>query len=262
MDKELIAHRFTKATHKYAREAVVQQHIAQRMANMIADFGYGNRHASEGRHSVNKIYEVGCGTGNLSRHLLTLFSPDEVIFNDLCPSMGEYVSDVLACHPPIKSSFLAGDAEAIQMPSAVDLVASCSAFQWFVALDEFIKRAHRSLNEHGLFAFSTFGPSNMSEIKALTGQGLHYYTFDSYQKMLSPYFEILHLEEEIYTPLFKNPMEVLKHLQRTGVTGTSQFVWTPGKLRTFIKEYSDNFTADSGEVRLTYHPIYVVARKK
>lgn len=48
----------------------------------------------------------------------------------------------------------------------------------------------------GLLAFSTFGATNMHEIRQLTGHGLDYLSVEELQA-LSPGFDILHAEEEV-----------------------------------------------------------------
>jgi len=55
---------------------------------------------------------------------------------------------------------------------------------------------------------------------------------------------------------------VLKHLKQTGVTGTEKRIWTRSRLQSFCKEYTTRFSDAAGNVNLTYHPIYIIARKK
>ena len=61
---------------------------------------------------------------------------------------------------------------------------------------QFFTRCHQALVADGLLAFSTFGATNMHEIRQLTGHGLDYLSIEELQALLSPGFDILHTEEE------------------------------------------------------------------
>ena len=69
--------------------------------------------------------------------------------------------------------------------------------QWFNDPGAFFTRCHQALVADGLLAFSTFGATNMHEIRQLTGHGLDYPSIKELQALLSPGFDILHAEEEV-----------------------------------------------------------------
>ena len=75
-------------------------------------------------------------------------------------------------------------------------------------------------------------------------------------------FEIIYAEEEIVILPFGTPLEVLQHLKQTGVTGTEKRVWTRGRLQNFCNEYIRMYSNTDHSVSLTYHPIYIIARKR
>lgn len=159
-------------------------------------------------------------------------------------------------------SFLPCDAETLDFPQGTDLITSCSTLQWFADTERFFARCHHFLSDGGILAFSTFGKKNMREIHTLTGHGLEYLSLDNLKVLLSPRFEILYAEEEIVSLPFGTPLEVLRHLKQTGVTGTEKRVWTRGRLQSFCDEYIRMYGNDDRSVSLTYHPIYVLARKR
>ena len=55
---------------------------------------------------------------------------------------------------------------------------------------------------------------------------------------------------------------LLYHLKQTGVTGTCNRAWTRSKLSLFCQEYERLFSPGKGSVSLTYHPIYIIAKKR
>ena len=61
-----------------------------------------------------------------------------------------------------------------------------------------------------------------------------------------------------YTLHFDSPIDLLRHLRDTGVTGT------PGNRHkgfNFIKRYRETF-GETQEITLTYCPVYIIAHKK
>lgn len=254
MNKQRIAERFSKASATYPREANVQRQIADKMIHLLA------QHIPS---PCSKVIEFGCGTGIYSRMLLHTLHPEELLLNDLCPQM-EYCCEDLLREKQV--SFLPGDAESVFFPNESTLITSCSALQWFESPENFFKRCNALLNNQGYFAFSTFGKENMKEIRELTGKGLFYRSREELETSLSLHFDILHSEEELIPLSFEDPMKVLYHLKQTGVNGLSSSTsaespWTRRDLHRFCERYTQQSNQDTS-VSLTYHPIYIIAKKK
>ena len=300
IDKALVARRFAHARDTYGSEARAQQQVAEKMLRLLTAYACTSATAPDGNGdrqqprnaalSFRHIAEFGCGTGCYSRLLLRTLQPETLLLNDLCPEMEECIHDLLTgggrlpCAPQAGNasgvlydadvelygsspattavSFLPCDAETLDFPQGTDLITSCSTLQWFADTERFFARCHRFLSDGGILAFSTFGKKNMREIHTLTGHGLEYLSLDNLKVLLSPRFEILYAEEEIVSLPFGTPLEVLRHLKQTGVTGTEKRVWTRGRLQSFCDEYIRMCGNDDRSVSLTYHPIYVIARKR
>ena len=234
-----------------------------------------------------KVIEFGCGTGIYSRMLFQTLRPEMLLLNDLCPEMKYCCEDLLKKE---QVSFLPGDAETAPFPAESTLITSCSALQWFESPENFFERCNTLLNNQGYFAFSTFGKENMKEIRELTGNGLPYRSREELEVALSPHFDILYSEEELIPLSFEDPIKVLYHLKQTGVNGLStqssptgkqendlcssdnnsknnfknnlpQQQWTRRDLQLFCERYMQEFT-QGASVSLTYHPIYIIAKKK
>lgn len=252
MNKQLIAQRFTKAQTTYSREATVQHRIAGKMTHLLKQY--------LPKPSYRQVVEFGCGTGTYSRMLLHSFRPDHLLLNDICEGMQESCKDLLEQNHRV--TFLPGDAESISFPKGLGLITSCSTLQWFEHPAEFFKRCNGYLQSHGYFAFSTFGQENMKEIRQLTGQGLSYRSKEELETSLAPFYDIIHSEEEIISLTFSTPMQVLYHLKQTGVTGTVSQSWTRSSLNLFCNEYERLFSTGENTVSITYHPIYIIAKKR
>lgn len=262
IDKALIAERFAKARNTYGSKARVQQLVAEKMLHLLMEHTCtpaAVRNISCNASPFQHIAEFGCGTGYYSRLLLHSLQPDTLLLNDLCSEMEECVKEL--CTSPAVH-FCAGDAELMSFPQETDLITSCSTLQWFSNPEDFFVRCHHFLTDSGILAFSTFGKENMQEIRNLTGNGLDYLSLEELKTSLSSRYDILHAEEKIVTLPFATPLLVLQHLKQTGVTGTEKKIWTRGRLQTFCNDYVRLFSNVNHDVVLTYHPIYIIAKKR
>lgn len=248
-DETLIRQRFSRAAGSYEEEATVQRQIAATLVSHLKK--------DIGPLTPQRILELGCGTGIFSRMLLQAFAPEYLLLNDLCAEMEDKVSDILT----ERVRFQAGDAEKEVFQGSYNLIASCSALQWFADPQAFFAKAHSLLTPDGILAFTTFGRENLHEITALTGQGLSYLSLQEITLMLADQYQVIYAAEERLTKSFATPMEVLYHLKRTGVTGTTSYRWSKERLSRFCAEYNRQFLSD-GLLPLTYHPIYIIAKRK
>lgn len=250
INKQLVAERFAKAVGSYDEEAVAQRQIAVRMTESLRQ--------SVWLKASPRILEIGCGTGIYSRLLLESFNPEFFQLNDICPAVEASIAGLLSQN---NIRFLAADAEHHDFGTGWDLITSCSTVQWFQALPPFFKRCHASLHREGVLAFTTFGSHNLKEIKELTGHSLAYPGLQEITDSLSGSFNVILNEEAYIEQWLDSPQAVLYHIKRTGVSGIRRKAYTRGELQTFCREYEKRYSKD-GKVRLTYHPIYIIAQKR
>ncbi|MGL4992907.1 MAG: malonyl-ACP O-methyltransferase BioC [Bacteroidales bacterium] len=243
MNKELLARRFSKAAATYDQSALAQQEIASHLwsitSRLLTD-------------TPKRILEIGCGTGMLTRIYTKECIESNVTLNDIYDSR-----DFL---PPIYSKFIQGDAEEVDLGDGYDLILSTSALQWFSDLSTFINKIEQSLKPGGVFAFSTFGPYNYNEMRSVTNSGLDYHTQEELMGMLDR-FDVIRFEERTITHLFGSPIDILRHIKSTGVAGGLGSSWSKGQLTRFVKDYGE-LSNENGDHPLTYHPYWVVVRKK
>lgn len=246
INKALVAQRFAKAGHSYVEHAVVQKQISAQLFDYLKAYY---------PHSLGSVLEIGCGSGNLTHLFQPHFQVEQLFLNDLYADVEQYFPSI------DKINWLIGDIEQLVLPQCLDAVISSSALQWMTDLPALLQRIHQALNPHGYFGFSTFGPDNLTEIKQLTGQGLTYIDHDVLQQQLEQQgFEVLFIEQELQQVYFDHPKSVLQHLKATGVTATAKsHRWTKQSLQQFYADYQQ-FRDEQGFC-LTYHPVYVIARR-
>ena len=247
MDTALIRQRFSAASASYDAEAEAQQHIAARLWALAAP------HVPSGAD----VLEIGAGTGLLTRLILEA-QPRSLTVNDLYLSpqvqeLAQQFSGRVQCRE--------GDAEHLEFGGPFDAVLSASTVQWFADIPAFFARCAGVLPKGGLLAFSSFLPGNLQEVAALTGVGLTYASAAELQGQLAPNFDLLAVEQGDVTLHFASPRHVLLHLRHTGVTGIRSVVWGKNSYKDFVARYTARYGNAQG-VRLTYRPVYVLAKSK
>ena len=247
MDTALIRQRFSAASASYDAEAEAQQHIAARLWALAAP------HLAAGAD----VLEIGAGTGLLTRLILEA-QPRSLTVNDLYLSpqvqeLAHQFSGRVQCRE--------GDAEHLEFGGPFDAVLSASTVQWFADIPAFFARCAGLLPKGGLLAFSSFLPGNLQEVAALTGVGLTYASAAELQGQLAPNFDLLAVEQGDVTLHFASPRHVLLHLRHTGVTGIRSVVWGKNSYKDFVARYTARYGNAQG-VRLTYRPVYVLAKSK
>jgi malonyl-ACP O-methyltransferase BioC len=247
LDKELIKKRFARSLKTYADNALVQKSTAERLLFELSTIG---------GEKFDRIFEIGCGSGIVTRQLVKMFEYKKLYLNDLvdeCVKLSSKYPD---------SEFIGGDIEAVEsLPENLDLIISNATFQWLSHLPGILERLAGILNPDGILAFSTFGPQNAREVTELSGKSLNYLPAAKLKDTVEKHFEISCYHENIRKLHFESPMDVLRHLQKTGVTAVSQQRWNKSDLQNFISRYIEYNKTDSG-VTLTYHPIIIVANLK
>lgn len=253
MNKELIKNRFAKSMDTYEYQADVQMQIAKTLAKKAAVYLPAN---------CGSLLEIGCGTGFLTREVLSRIAIKEIYLNDLVDLSGRALQITGNIGEATKAIFVEGDAENVTFPTQLQAVLSASCIQWFTDLPSFFAKVSNSLLPEGIFIFNTFGPDNLREMSSMSRSGLQYQQLETLTKMLSPFFHLLEMWEETHIRHFNSPREVLRHLKQTGVTATNcDFRWTKKSLHEFENEYVKQFGSD-GKVSLSWQVYYFVCKKK
>ena len=247
INKELIKKRFEKTLPTYADNAFVQKQMALKLlAELIKKQG----------KNFEDVLEIGCGCGLLTENILSGLNFNNLYINDI---VEKAVNNTKNLSPKIKKIY--GDCENITFPTNLDLIISNATFQWIFDFEALSGKIHSSLKKNGIFAFTTFGKSNLSQIKVLTGNSLRYYSQREIEILLNKKFEIIYSNSEIIKMEFDSAIDVLKHLKLSGVNSLEEKQWLKKDLEYFINKCDRNFKSKSGKIELTYNPLYFIAKK-
>lgn len=252
IDKKLVEECFRKSIVTYKSHATVQQDITLRLINQLDQFP---------DISFNNVLEIGCGTGFLTKELVERYPVKHFFINDLVADFEDDIRELVGQKQDRNIDYLVGDIEEIDIPQNLDVIISTSTFQWITQIKELFDKLQHHLSSNGYLIFSTFGINNFNEIKSIEKIGLYYYSFEEIKNRLKQNFTLLYAGEEEIVKHFEGPRAVLQHIKQTGVNALQKKKWTKSDLIRFENKYNELYSDENG-VRLTYHPMYFIAKPR
>jgi len=154
LDRPGVRASFDRASAGYEAAAVLQPQVADELLERLELFKFEPR----------VVLDLGAGTGRATRELKRRYRRALVIALDLAPGMLRQARR----HQHLFRRFERVCADALRLPLAqasVDLVFSSLMLQWCDPLDSAFAEIRRVLNPDGFFAFSTFGPDTLKELR-------------------------------------------------------------------------------------------------
>ncbi len=246
LNKDTIAHNFSKAVSSYESSASIQQYMGRTLIEGIKDL------------KADSVLEIGCGTGSFSELIMDTLKPSELWLNDLSEKMLEQCRKKFLHADNIH--YLSGDAESIEFNREFSLIASNACFQWFTELRKALESFMELLKPEGRVVFSSFGNFNLAELKEVQGQGIDYLSYDELYGILASLGYEFSLKEEIKKVHYASVMDLLYSLKKTGVTLKTGKIWTRSMLKDLSGRYSERF-ADGDGIYASWHLYYAELRK-
>lgn len=247
-----VARAFRRGLPSYGRDARAQARIAARLGAMMKGAGVAQ---------PARALEFGCGTGFLTQVLVRDLRPGRLMLNDLLPESEDAVASVLT-ESGQEGSFCPGPIQSMALPKSLDLITSASTIQWLDDLPGQVARLCDHLAPGGVLALSGFGPDQFRELSALgsTAQAPSYVTARALAEFLPSGMTPAFVAEHHIRLAFPDARAVLHHLRATGVNAQAGTPWSRAKLQEFEAQYRRKFGRGSA-LPLTYHPVYLVAKK-
>ncbi len=239
INKELIHDRFAKNLKNYDENAKIQKRMAERLMTFVK------------KHSPEKILEIGCGTGFLTKLISENLEYETFVALDIVEECKDFIKNI-----DTKIIFTPADVEEYLKENLerYDLIISNASLQWVEDFEGIVNTLKNRLNNEGELIFSTFGNENFREIFHVLGTTLKYYSYNELVTM----FPNSIIEPEIHIMAFDSPKEVLRHLQLTGVNGVESKAWTKKDLIKFENGYKN---LCNHRPTLTYNPVYIKITK-
>jgi malonyl-CoA O-methyltransferase len=241
-DKKLITDRFFKNFSTYDDNAFVQNIMASNLTKFVPV------------NNFNSVFEVGCGTGVLTKYIKSFFLYKSYTANDIVKESKKYVQKIIK-----DVNFVCGDIEQVKIDKKFDLIISNACLQWCNNLNATIIKLVNMLNKNGILAISIFGQQNLCEIKKLLNVSLNYPKIADIINNVDN-CKTVYIGEEIKRIYFDSPIDIIKHFKQTGVNAVSSVKFTKTTLKEFEIKYKKLFVEDE-KCYITYNPIYVVLQK-
>ncbi|NVO56300.1 methyltransferase domain-containing protein [Rhodobacteraceae bacterium B1Z28] len=244
---EKVQRSFSRSFDTYHDAASQQAWVANRLVTELRGHGAPSHFGA--------AFELGCGTGHLTRLLCKNFSFDRLSVNDIA-SQARDTADAAG------ANFVAGDARHVRWPRNVDLLTSASMIQWMDDPADFLAKAARGLAPGGWLAVSGFGPKQYQELTQIgsTARAPGLCGPEVLAAAVGAKLQVLAVGESLRKSHFATPRHVLEYLRKTGVNGRAKGAWTKSTLARFTADYIRYFETPKG-VSLTYHPVWIIARK-
>ncbi|EAI0328060.1 TPA: malonyl-ACP O-methyltransferase BioC, partial [Campylobacter jejuni] len=197
----------------YEKHAKVQDFMGLKLCEILKDLKISH---------FEKVFEFGCGRGELSKKLQNFITFDEYLKNDIL-DFKENSSILIFDMNEIAKQDLSKE--------KFDLIVSNATLQW-LDLKRIIPSLRDMLNQNGILLLSTFAEQNLKEIKQSTGFGLNYFSLNELEQIFKVYFNEVKITQELIKLSFDNALDVFRHLKLSGVNSLGFYPLNKG----FLKE--------------------------
>lgn len=257
LQQDQVRHNFSKHAAEYERYAQVQKTVAENLVACLPTIC-----------DQDRVLEIGCGTGVLSRKLLRKHPRMNLILSDIAHGMSRKVA-VDYPHLPVV------DADAACLPFAdasFDLICSSSVYQWVDNLPRAFAELHRVLRPGGRIILALFGEQTLFELRqshaaALENRQSHSQDFpdlDQLQAVTRPLLSVETLHSALEVEWHDTVPALLRSLKAIGAQNASrQRPRGLGSRRT-MQRMCDSYRqvyAQKGKIPATYEVITLVASK-
>ncbi len=239
LDSRYVASKFFSSKESYESHAIIQRHMRQKLIELLESHFIDSRR-------FGQVFEFGAHLGGFSKLLMKHIEFEHYICNDI----NDY--GLVFENPNIESTcFDMRDICVQNYAHRFNLIASNACLQW-LPFATTLASLYEILDSGGIVLLSSFGRHNLKEIQAICGVSLSYLSLEQMQNELCKHYEILALEEESICLDFACALEVFRHLQKSGVNSLGKPL-----SKAILQQYQAKFQG-----KITYHPIYILARKK
>lgn len=251
--KKNVIDRFSQSAEIYDRKASLQKKSALDLLDFCTSSGI-----------KGTIFEIGCGTGFVSKKLIKAFPNNPLIISDLSPKMLALCKKNLIPLVEERTNirFKIIDGEKTQKGS-YSMIISGMTFQWFEHLNNSLKQLYSLLEKNGILLFSCLEDKSFPEWKSvlqscsLPFTGLALPKFQDIKNIVSSLDSDAEITEKTYEVAYSSPLGFFHELKKIG-TGfsSSRNRLSYKQWKTLLKKWNMN------ETKISYNIAYVKLKKK
>lgn len=256
LDRAGVRSAFDRAGASYDSAACLQARVGDELLSRLDPFAF----------TPAVVLDLGAGTGRLSGELKRRYRRAQVIALDLAPGMLQQA----ARRQRWLRRFERVCADAARLPlrsASVDVVFSNLMLQWLDPPDEALGEVRRVLKPQGFFAFTTFGPDTLRELREVWDEDGHTHVnrfldmHDVGDALVRCGFTEPVLDVERVTLTYTDALDLMRALKAIGArnvtAGRARALTGKGRLRRMLERY-EAYRRD-GQLPATYEVIYAVA---
>jgi len=252
--EKAVERNFSRYAHAYDRYAEIQNIAANELIDYLPS------------GAVNKIFEIGCGTGNYTRMLQEKFPKAKITAIDISPKMIEVAVEKASS---LNTTFITSNAETITLNDTFDIITANAAIHWLENIVVAVEKYKNLLTENGIFAFSFFGPETFSELgKALedtlggkaTITAGNFLEPEKLRMVMEESFSGITTKEMMARKDYPSLLALLNNIKYTGTRGKGLDLgkpWNKGLLQRIEAAYLKRY----GKIRATYQISFYKAIK-
>ncbi len=219
---ELVAENFSRNPRYYDRAAKAQKLAASKFADVLAG-------VYEGIQRPERVLEVGCGTGFLTRRLFELFPEARFTVTDISPAMLEFCrlgTEGARNASGIDAEFALDDITRTELAGGFDLVVSSFVFQWAGEIGELLPTLRGLSLSGGVLGFATLGEGTFRSVRDFfTGLGVefpmpHMLSEGELELALAGTVELARWRGE-FVEEYSTMLDFLRHIKRVGAVNAS-----------------------------------------
>lgn len=256
LPRAAVRNTFDRAGSSYEAAALLQSNVADELLSRLEPFAF----------APEVVLDLGAGTGRASAQLKHRYRRAQVLALDLAPGMLHEA----ARHQRWLRRFerVCADAAALPLRTAsVDVIFSNLMLQWCDPPDQVFVEARRVLKPQGFFAFSTFGPDTLRELREAWGEDGHTHVnrfldvHDIGDALMRAGFAEPVLDVERMTVTYPDVLGLMRDLKAIGArnvtAGRARALTGKGRLRQLRERYEVH--RRDGTLPATYEVIYAAA---
>ncbi|MBN1515934.1 methyltransferase domain-containing protein [Candidatus Sumerlaeota bacterium] len=259
IDRSIVSQNFSAAARNYDRWAKPQLEIAKLL-----------RELAPSGAAPERILDVGCGAGFLTRLLRERYPESQIHGIDLAPGMIELCRERF--QHDARMDFSIADAMSWDPDAAYDLTAASCCVQWLGDPADWLPRFRAWLRPDGAMLVSILLPGTFRELRAsysavcgetLTGPELfpeeyHHEAWDAIA------LKCIEAKRETHVFFYPSARDVLAYFKKIGVAmsrhpGNSPLPY--GRIKRLLEYYTTHFTDAAGNAACTYDVLYALLEK-
>ena len=160
--KKVIADSFSRSAHRYDQAAIIQQQAGNDLLALL------KKVLPLGLDKINRIADVGCGTGYFAQALIDTYQPKKYIGIDISEGMLAVAekNNPLVNNRSTHMQWLCSDAENLLLDKAsIDLMYANFSLQWCENLPVLMNNFRRVLTGNGYCVFTSLGQNTLAELR-------------------------------------------------------------------------------------------------